>query len=87
MSLLDSVIRSASLNQFVYSRVKFDNAKDTSALIEAANESNELLIMAIQAKLEGHIEQMLSEYLEKALGEHREVSVRINGKMYILKEK
>lgn len=83
--LIDSVIRSGIANQYVYSKVRFDNAKDTNELYFASNENAEMLVKAVEYRLHDRVEQMLSELIERAADQGK-LTVRAGNKWYELTE-
>lgn len=80
--LIEQVITSAVMNQYIYSKVQFDNAKDTTELIAAANESNRALIAAASYKLRHHAEALVAEKLKDAMGDKHECLVHVDGRVY-----
>lgn len=65
--LLNAVIASGLLNQYVYSKAAFDNAHDTTALHQAATENQELLVQVLRRKIEPYTEELMIHKFEEAL--------------------
>jgi hypothetical protein len=84
-TLLDKVIRSCLLNVHVYSKVKFDNAKDTQELLDAADYSGDLLIEACKHRLRPYAEEMLVDKIESNASDGK-VVMRVGSKYYQVQE-
>lgn len=84
-NLIDDVIQSCIMQTHIYSKTSFDNAKDASELLTAAQKSSEVLIGAIKYKLEERIEQLLLERIEKAC-DSGEWIVKIGDRLYRIGE-
>lgn len=80
--LLDNIISSAILTQHVYSKTRFDNARDTKELITAASLNAESLQEAIMYKLRSRQEELVIDRLEELLDGKNEAYVRIGQKLY-----
>lgn len=83
--LLDSWIKSSVMSLHVYSKVRFDNAKDTKELIDVANECSKSLVDAVRYKVHDNIEALLNEKIQDSVNEGRLI-VRIGNKFYEVKE-
>lgn len=80
-TLLDAAIRSAVMSQYIYSKAHFDNAKDTRALLAAAQEGGEMLINAVKYRVADRIEQLLLAKVEDMVG-RGEAVLRVGNKLY-----
>lgn len=86
ISLIDGTIRSCVMNMHVYSKVRFDNAKDTNELIEAANQSSDLLVEAVKYKLSHQVELLVADKIQSSLIGTKSAVIRIGDKYYSVKE-
>lgn len=60
---IEHIIRTSFLNQYIYAKIQFDNAKDTTALIAAADENAKLLINSLEYRVKIHKEEIIEQYL------------------------
>lgn len=67
--LINQVIQMAFINQHVYSKVQFDNAKDTRMLHEAARENQEMMLVAAKSRLIPYVDELLERRLRGIIGE------------------
>lgn len=81
--ILEDVLAGAIANQYIFAKVRFDNAKDTNDLIFAAEENAQLLLQIIEHMLGDRREELLIELLAEMLAEGKPV-VQIRGESYEL---
>ena len=84
-SRLGANIESAIFNQYMFSKIDFDNAKDVGDLIYATKKNHETLVLSIKEKVRRDAEIILSERLESYLSRGKLV-MRVNGKLYSVEE-
>ena len=80
-NLLDQVIRSAIMSQYVFSRIQFDNAKDTQSMLNASNENHEMLVVAVLQRVQPRVEEMLLERLKRDINKG-EIFMKVGDKLY-----
>jgi hypothetical protein len=76
------------MTTYVYSKVRFDNAKDTRELIDASNATAELLIDAVKYRLADHVDQLVINKVESSVAGSKdgEAMIRVGDKFYSIKE-
>ena len=68
--LIDQVIATAFVNQYIYSKTQFDNAKDTTALLAAADQNRDMMITAAKARLVPYADELLERRIRKVVDEY-----------------
>ena len=79
--LIDKVIRSCVMSSHTMAKARFNNAKDTTELIAAAQEISDTLVMAVEYRVRDRIEELLVRRIEDDLNKG-EVYVKVGGKLY-----
>lgn len=81
--LVDSTIRGCILNAHIYSKVSFDNAKDTQELISAVEINADLLVKAVEMRISRHVEQLVVEKIEESINDGK-TNIRVGHKYYTI---
>lgn len=75
--LVGQIIQMSIMNQYVYSKVQFDNASDTSKLITIAQENQRLLETVTKSRIAPYVDRLLERKLREIIGDS-------NGKVSIV---
>lgn len=65
--MLTGIIQSSLLSQYVFSKVRFDNAKDTQALITASQEAHNALVNVLEYKMRQRLDEFIIEKLTETI--------------------
>lgn len=85
--LVEQVLQMAFMNQYMYARVSFDNAKDTNTLLTIANENANMMLTAAKSRLIPFTEELLERKIQSLLKDsNRSFKLRHpDGRMIVVK--
>lgn len=62
---IESIIRRVLLNQYIFSKVAFTNAKDTAELLAVSDENTKLVIELLRYKVYDYQNEIIAKWAEE----------------------